>query len=349
MSFRRFFDYSHYFFSFAFRPVLDWFNRIRSKTACPISWQPSLLAPVFYGIRDHALPSPCRVFYPSLDGAVWSAQPLDGCGRYPLILFLHGNCDESEHYKKWYELPGQLARCGYVVVVPELPSTGGGNYPWDDVTDLRRIANLISWLQGMSPYKYMLLPSRTGVVGHSWGALLGARIPAQMTVSAYASVNGGWGEHPNTIAALGSLMMPTLHCWGTGMSDAFAQLNPGHLNALATPNHTVSFRDAEHWDCLPAGRTTCQRWRGTCSLVGQLVGDIVCTFFGKYLPPEQWPQLRAQIPDTLIAPPMNLTFEQEIFAGGHLRSLIRIGDQPGCSVTLAFRNMTGQVGSVTLP
>src|SRR6266581_4850540 len=104
--------------------------------ACPIGWQPSVLAPVFYGVREVdpevGAPVASRIFFPSLDGAVFDAPILADCGRYPLIVFVHGQCSEPshDHYKKWFELPAQLARGGYIVVVPMLAGTASGDYPW---------------------------------------------------------------------------------------------------------------------------------------------------------------------------------------------------------------------------
>src|SRR6267142_1493243 len=97
---------------------------------CPISWRPTPLTPVFYGVRDYdqnqGAPGACRVFFPSIDGAVFSAPILEDCGLYPLILFVHGHCNETEHFKRWFELPAQLARSGYIVVVPEMTATQEG-------------------------------------------------------------------------------------------------------------------------------------------------------------------------------------------------------------------------------
>lgn len=57
---------------------------------CPIGWQPNSLAPVFYGVRDlspaDGVPAPTRLFFPSLDGAIWTAPILEGCGRYPVVV-----------------------------------------------------------------------------------------------------------------------------------------------------------------------------------------------------------------------------------------------------------------------
>ena len=120
---------------------------------CPISWQPSIMAPVFYGVRDYGAddgaPGSVRVFLPSLDGAVFDAPILAGCGRYPLILFAHGQCSEPgvDHHQKWFELPAQLARSGYVVVVPALPRTAGGAYPWDNDAELGLLLETVEWMR----------------------------------------------------------------------------------------------------------------------------------------------------------------------------------------------------------
>jgi hypothetical protein len=93
--------------------------------SCPIGWQPSALAPVFYGYREYSTadgaPLTVRVYFPSLDGSPSDAAPLLGCGRYPLVLFFHGSCPgEANQYHKWFVLPAQLARAGYVVAIPQI-------------------------------------------------------------------------------------------------------------------------------------------------------------------------------------------------------------------------------------
>src|SRR5690606_21136008 len=99
---------------------------------CPIGWKPSALAPVFYGYRHyfypHGAPTPVQVYFPSLDGAAASAPPLEGCGRYPLIVFVHGQCSDPDHYRKWTHLPAALARSGYVVAVPNLHGIDNPSY-----------------------------------------------------------------------------------------------------------------------------------------------------------------------------------------------------------------------------
>jgi hypothetical protein len=85
------------------------------------------------------------------------------------MLFLHGHCSETEHYKKWYVLPAQLARAGYVVVVPELPATAGGTYPWKLThPDVALINDVLNWIRSALEYSWVLMPAHfTGIVGHS--------------------------------------------------------------------------------------------------------------------------------------------------------------------------------------
>jgi pimeloyl-ACP methyl ester carboxylesterase len=340
----------------AIRRVIErLFSRLelpRPRSTCPIGWQPSVLAPVFYGVRDYGpdvgAPTPCRVFFPSVDGAVFDAPLLRGCGRYPLVLFAHGNCSEREHYKKWFDVPAQLARSGYVVVVPELPSTAHEGRPWEG-SDMQLVADVLTWMRNQWRPRALLRPApATGIVGHSWGALLAAQFAADARVSAYASLSGGWAEWPSAPPSpLGRLNMPKLFVWGS--EESLASLDTGLWDLIAAPKHRVLFDRAEHWDYLPAGRSTCETRRGPCDLVGVLTMDIVSAFFGKYLPPEGWPDLGSRLPNSLIPPSLTLTTEQQFFAGGHLMGLSRIGEHAGCSVALSWENRAGATGSVTRP
>lgn len=322
---------------------------------CPIGWQPSVLAPVFYGVREigpeDGPPVACRIFFPSLDGAVFDAPILAGCGRYPLIVFAHGNCSEpsADHYRKWFELPAQLARSGYVVVAPMLAGTAGGNYPWDNDAELALLREIVSWMRTGWEHYQMLLPApATGVVGHSYGALLGVRLAVEGSVSAYASLSGPWSEWPSLPPnPVGTLAVPKLFVWGSGPGDALSQFDGGWAG-LSAPKHKAVLTDAGHWDYLPAGRSACEGQRGPCTVVWALAGDVVSTFFAKYLPPELWPGLGQQIPDSLVPPPRNLTNEQQFFAGGHLMAFTLIGSRPGCGVTLSWSTSSG-TGSVTRP
>jgi hypothetical protein len=327
------------------REILEALN----QWPCAISWQPSALAPVFYGVREYGpeqgAPAPCRVFFPSLDVGGF-APILKGCGRYPLILFAHGQCAEGEHYKKWFELPATLARAGYVVVVPHLPATASGGYPWDADGDLPVIADILDWMRSKWEHRSTLLPGRTGIAGHSRGALLAAHFAdVRGGIAAYASLSGVWDEWPTLPPRpIDVLAMPKLLTWGPAEADQFAPFSEERWGALATPKHKAEFPLA-HWDYLPVGRTTCAEGRGPCSLVPALVGDVVTMFFGRYLPPERVPNLTRRINPTLLPPPLALTTEQEFYAGAYLNAFSRrpIGI---CSVRLGWD--AGDAGTLIL-
>jgi pimeloyl-ACP methyl ester carboxylesterase len=326
---------------------------IAPPNTCPITWQPSVVAPVFYGARDLGItdgaPGPCRVFFPSLDGAVFDAPILQGCAHYALIVFCHGHCGESDHYKKWYEIPAALARSGYVVVVPQLPQVGSGIHPSGADGDFALLGQFETWIRGSWEHRAVLQPPpATGMFGHSFGALLAGRYALSAGVSAYASLSGVWQDWPDNNVPIKSLRIPKLFTWGDPLLDSFTEIGAAGWAALPNNKHQAVFFGAGHWDYLRAGRTTCEKTRGDCSLVGLIASDLIATFFGKYLPLECWPKLKQCIPNSLIAPHFSLTFEQEFYAGSHLMGIKMLGAAKQCSVRLAWDTHDGN-GSLTKP
>ena len=360
-------------------------RRIAPWMACPISWQPAAVAPVFYGFRDYdaadGAPGPCRVFFPSLDGSPESAEILTTCGRYPLVLFAHGDCSEPEHYKKWLLLPATLARAGYVVAVPRL----SGDAPWDADDEIRLLDALNAWLRGFQPvslstivrrgamrvatpltrlrrrpvrvllpgvweHSPVLLPQPwMGVAGHSYGALKAARFAVEVGgVQAYASLSGAWlGWPPAVPSPLASMHVPSLFTWGEGgLTDFIAQWHPSP--PVPQPRHQAVFRNGEHWDYLA---TTCDGGvRGPCQMTPTLAADLATMFFGCYLPPEKWINAGMGIDSSLIPQwPLPLSQEQEVFAGGWLQSFHDIGNSAGCSVTVTWDISPADSGSITVP
>ena len=319
---------------------------------CPIGWQPSVLAPVFYGYRDYTVPHVCRVFFPSLDGAPASAPILEGCGRYPLVLFLHGDCNKepAEHYLKWFELPAQLARAGYIVAVPQVAHGS----PWND--SLTPLHGLVTWIRAQWEYRHMLLPSpATGVIGHSYGALLGARLAKEIPVAAYVGLSGVWNDWPSASGAwpVTQLAVPNLSTWGTGTDDLqeiHAVIGDAQWAGFPLPRHKATLTRGQHWDYLIGGRTACEAGvRGPCRWTHVYIMDLVCLFAGKYLPPESWPNLGNQIADSLDPPAYGLTTEQRFFAGGHLLGMSLMEDEPGCSVVVSWANVAGEADTVVRP
>lgn len=307
--------------------------------SCPISWQPSALTPVFYGVRDYGsatgAPLNLRVFFPSLDGAVYSAPILQGCGRYPLVLLAHGDCHPSvEHYKNWFLLPAQLARAGYIVVVPELPNIA--THPSaEDHPALPAIARTLAWMRTGWEHKNVLMPARaTGIIGHSFGALLAARFAGTNVMAAFASLSGVWQDWPSGPLPIARLTIPIFFTWGE--EDQFVALSEQQWNALALPKHRVVFANGLHWDYLPQGSTPCDQARGPCRYLALAVADYVTMFFAKYLPPELSPHLLDRIPDSLTPPPLVLTPEQEFYAGSYLIGVKALQGRTECANSLTW-------------
>jgi hypothetical protein len=305
---------------------------------CPIRWQPNALTPVFYGARSYGTaqgaPVALRVYFPSLDGAVESAPVLSGCGRYPVVLFAHGDCHvDPNHFQKWIQLPAQLARSGYVVVVPQLPSIASHpsteNHP-----ALTAIADSLDWLRQSWEHRSVLMAAAaTGVAGHSYGALLAARHARAHVVAGFAGLSGVWQDWPSGAPPIVGLGGPKLLLWG-GPEDLFTALSDAQWTGLSAPKHRAVFATGMHWDYLPASQTPCDLSRGPCGLIKSAAADLVTMFFAKYLPPELSPDLPGLVPDNLVPPPLSLTPDQEFYAGGHLIGMRNMSGTPGCGVTL---------------
>lgn len=332
---------------------------------CPIPWQPNAFAPVFYGYRDYLvhLPAgvrpavtdhPCRVFYPSVAvGPPEEVLILRGCGRFPLIVFAHGDCDlDLQHeYLQWYEHPAHLARCGYVVLVPQLPSIAG--FDPDDPGDQQLILRLIDWMHTGWEYANTLLPApATGIVGHSNGGGVAVQLAA---------------AHPETFAAVATLSaqqdrvilltnspLPKLHTWGSRGSD-FVPIFPEQWEKLPPPKHMVLFAEAHHFDYQDAERSVCgANLRGDCPLVPALTRELLMMFFGRYLQPESAPDLRLQINPHLIPPTLadlraSLSEEQQFYTNPDnlvpfLEGFEQLETTASCSLTLQ-----AEVGTIPVP
>ena len=338
--------------------------------ACEIGWQPSPLAPVFYGVANYeptdavlfagqpgevelniGAPTRLLVSYPSLDGAPLGAPVLQGCGRYPLVVIVHGHCDEPDHYKKWQLLAIMVARCGYVVVVPELPGMLSGTNPRMNDSDLQLLRDVIGWMRGRSPIKGTILPEpATALIGHSYGGLLAGRLAAESAISALISLSGAWidwgSDSPSPDQAL---EIPKLYAWGTGSGDGHFVYDGGWDRA-PIPKHKLVLQGANHWDYVGVRSVECASIfdeAGPCGLVPYITGDIVTLFLGKYLPPEYWPSLPGQIHESLLPPTLSLTPEQSFYASGHFSSFTRLAEL-GCRLTTSWHTAAG-TGSRTRP
>ena len=316
--------------------------RRRLDPTCPIGWQPSALAPVFYGYREYTTadgaPLTVRVYFPSVDGSPVDAAPLLGCGRYPLILFFHGSCHgEAYQNHKWFELPAQLARAGYVVAVPQI--TGIDRLPSEaaDVQELLR--SLHDWMRAGWEHRDTLLPSpATGLAGHSYGALHAGILAAAKPVAAVVSLSGVWEEWPKPPFPIHQGAPARLFTWGTNTtSEAHADLPPQLWNPVPQPKYLVKFRESEHFDYLYKQELACRPPRGSCPYVGAFTTDTVTMFFARFLQPEHWPRLATEIDDSLIPPTpadltQRLTPEQQFFLGGYLVGVPAFDSSSPCAI-----------------
>ncbi|WP_125810458.1 PASTA domain-containing protein [Actinoplanes sp. ATCC 53533] len=318
-----------------FRPTA-----LTPPSTCALGWQPSALAPVFWGWREYGpadtAPTRVRVFHPSIDPTPNTAELLSGCGKYPLIVFAHGYCEQdTNHYQRWFRTPAALARSGYIVAVPELPDIHV--HPAQSPGTQQVLANTVTWMRQGWPGKAVLLPAaKTGLAGHSYGALHAGILATRIQVAAVASLGGVWNDwqpgygtkpiHQGTV--------PRLLAWG--VDDPQATLDALSWNPIPKPKHRAIYGGAEHYDYFPYSQNLpCRTSSGTCPHVGIATDDLLVMFFGNYLPPELWPDLPGRIPNNLTPPTLNLTPEQGFYAGGHLTGLSTFNATSSCSVSLS--------------
>jgi hypothetical protein len=308
----------------------------------PVGWAPNVMRPVFYGYADYnstvGAPTNVRVYYPSADGAPQCAPFLGGFGRFPLVAFLHGHCPTSEsfHYTKWSLLPAVLARCGFVVAVPSL---GFDHLPHLDDPAYQRIRDVVDWMRTSWSRRAYLMQA-FGVVGHSYGALHGGRLAADLGARAYVSLSGQWKSWPLP-SPVTSLSAPKLLAWGTGAPEMAEGDLTGFWSNIGSPKHRLVFTEGQHWDYVPPTVTTCASIAGPCTLVDDLTADLTAIYLSKYMPPEEAGILPGLIEDDLTLPAVSLTSEQQSFAGGHLTSFGRVGAQAACTATLEWLTPDG--------
>jgi hypothetical protein len=301
---------------------------------CPIDWKPSVLYPAFahsehFDVNNGA-PGSLQVFYPSPGPfSDRSDTSVLECGQYPLVIFLHGHrLNDPDIYKRWTRLPATLARSGYVVVAPKLPNISGGTPPFGagGDKDLDRAKAVLDWMHNGWEYHDQLMPSPSpAIVGHSFGALLGARLAPQIGASAYVGLSGGWNDpfaniDPQTLDALN---VPSLFARGGG-DDATAEIDriPNLWNRIKSIKYKWVFPRGRHWDYLSLSELPSSSGeRGPCSLIPDLAADYTALFLSRYIPPAD-AGIAGLIPPKLIPlPTAARTALQDLFWSGHLEGL----------------------------
>lgn len=304
-----------------------------------------MLAPVFYGYEDVTVPrsgtsdTAMRVFHPSLEGSPPNAPLLSCLGRYPLVLFLHGQCDvpADQDHRLWFRLPAALARSGFVVAVPDMG--WAGTSPWATAPPQHATAlAAIDWMySSWSGRQWLGSQTTLALAGHSFGALLAGRLATEIPSSGLVSIGGGWAEWPVVPPVpIPNLPVPSAFFYGT--NDIYAA-QPTLIGQAPSPTHRVIFEGGEHWDYLDANRQVCNEPSGPCDLVDELTADLAVVYLSRLL-------RVASVPASLEPPTIQLTAEQMFYAGNHLTGLSAL-PRAGCDVTIEWS--LPATGSVTLP
>jgi pimeloyl-ACP methyl ester carboxylesterase len=304
-----------------------------------VDWTPDILHPMFWGFQDldvaSGAPGSLRIYYPTYEGTPQNALILKLCLiRFPVVLFMHGQppCPDPNYFKRWQILGTVLARSGYVVVMPKhnastpvagSPDIGVGLAALDFVRNAWEHRN---WVDSDV--------TATTVVGHSFGALLAARIhQARPTIGAYVGLSGVWTEVTDTIPLLQSIQVPAFFSWATLAGPVSESMNGGLWQAVPGPKWAAFFPGL-HFDYISpfAG---CSFQRGSCDLIELVMAELVALFVSRQVPVKT---SRAPIPGSLIPPAVTLTPKQAFFAGAHLNGIGLIESRQDCGIDLRWED-----------
>jgi hypothetical protein len=357
---------------------------------CPIPWRPHALTPVSFGWGDYGptdgLPVRTRVFFPSVDGAFSAvadespadAAILDGCGRYPLVLLVH-DPSEKGAAQRWTGLPSQLARCGYVVALPDIHALPSPPAAHTDPT-AESLHDVVAWIRTAWPHRRLLTPpDLTGVVGHRGGALVAARFAARtagapttrtararraiaralrrshtsatpIRIRAFASLGGPWRARPGADRLLTGMPAAKLFVRGPDHDTVVDELWP----ALSAPKYETLIDGMAQSDYLgdDEDRLALQTLGydeifAVKPPYSTVVADVVTMFLAAHLPQPSTRTTSRRISHHLVPPPLRLTREQWLFAKGHLAGITRLTRSGG---RIHLRHDTGaSSGLLTLP
>jgi hypothetical protein len=307
-----------------------------------IDWQPDLTHPVFYGMQDlktaDGPPQDMVIWYPTTEGTPAGAPILEPClSQWPVVLFLHGDppagVQNEGYHRAWQLLPAQLARCGYVTVVPNYQAD---LLPSDDLVN-QALANL-TWVRTRWEYAKWIHSrmESTAVAGHSFGALLAARIAKiHANLAALVSLSGGYRNLPPELNAT-QVDPPSMFMWAVGGQDV-TLLGEEDLDLealwynLTQSRYAATFR-GEHFDYLPAAATGSNE-RGPCAKIDVLAAALTTIFVAQNLPTTF---STAQVGFDLRVPATTLTPSQQTYASGNLAGIDAFNATAGCHLDLRW-------------
>ena len=266
-----------------------------------------LRRPVAYGFRDVSVVGKkelrARIYFPA---SASEADPTSAeilVGDYSLVVFVHGNrasspemCppDASMDYTRWGGVLSLLARCGFIVMVPDVHETISAGDEAAAITQTAPdVLELMHWLYERWEHRDVLLnvlgtPSyRMGLAGHSWGALVCARLAGDRHFGprAVATVSGTWASESSK-RELVDAGIPVLFINGTNEPALFSQPFSQPYPEAGRPKHQMALQRGGHWDWFPPGEDIypCSGPSpAPCTVGWRTASELFLTFFTKYL------------------------------------------------------------------
>jgi len=317
--------------------------------ACPedpaesggIDWTPGVLHPVFYGARIYTAaegvpgPGPVGVLYPSHqtftdDGD--NRAILKTClDRWPVVLFLHGQPPQClagpDYFRRWRRIPIMLAKSGYVVVVPSYTAS----LPEVDAPNIAYALSLIDWVR--TDWEHARWVDKRGsaiaVAGHSYGALLAARVAqARPEIGAYVGLSGPWEEFNDPRSLLQSLVMPSCFMWSNSDLVRFEDLDPHALWDEVPGTRYAVVHAGAHFDYLARDAACPDLERGPCPLIETAATELTALFLARHLPQAR---SSSQIPIDLVPPAVTLTPKQQFYGGADFSGLEQMKSDDRCA------------------
>ncbi len=340
-----------------------------------VDWTPDVLHPVSYGLTEldadeAGAPMRLRLYYPShqlteRDAAI---RPLlKMCNvRWPLVLFLHGlppcasDITNPDYFLRWTRFARVLARSGYVVAIPsyEVPDPMDATHP-----TIARVMSVIDWVRGVRidsshpgaaravgafpttrwEHADWVHPRATAIVGHSFGALLAARVAqARPNISSFVSLGGGFARLGDPVPILQSIRARKFFMWG--VTANISDLTHENLDAeglwssIPQPKHAAISNPGEHFDYIRLrSPSECFETSSFCAGLRKVAPDLTALFIARHTPVGA----SLPIPLSLIPPNVTRTPIQQFFAGSHLSSGGRLEPDSTCRMTVRWETPEG--------
>jgi alpha/beta superfamily hydrolase len=333
-----------------------------------INWTPDVLHPISWGVQyfeqEYGAPRDLAIYYPSchvkapdrrtgevdLNAIASGSNPPPihptpmlkmSTYKYPVVVLLHGDMpyygngvsspSHGATHRMWWRLASTLASSGFVVVVPRYEATLTGHYGKPKKENVKMTSEIINWVRTKwreSPWVNQS-PKMTAVIGHSNGAILGAKVSVDHSdFGAFVSLGAQYSS-PQSSKTLDSIKIPSLFMWSNSI-DSENLDRDGVWNGISQPKYKAVYTGS-HFDYLePADTGTLPR--GSCSHMPSFSADLITLFVSKYL---QYSSL-FPVPTDLSKPVVTLTNDQSFYANGYLQSFSEINSHIGCSIDLQW-------------